>query len=64
MEEYITWHKPLVCDFKIRKVKDTRRKSAPRRKIWKVHEDNVKSDCRSYIKQYIASSQKHASVEG
>ena len=51
MEEYITWHKPLVCDFKIRKVKDTRRKSAPRRKIWKAHEDNVKSDCRSYIKQ-------------
>ena len=34
-----------------------------RRKIWKLHEDSVKSDFRSYINQYRASSQKDASVE-
>ena len=48
-EECITQHKPLVCDFKIRKVKDTRRKSVLTRKTWKLHEDNVKSDFRLCI---------------
>ena len=62
-EECITQHKPLVCDFKLRKVEDTRRKFVPRKKSWKLDEDNTKSDIRSYIK-YIASSQKDASVEG
>ena len=39
--------KPLLCDFKTRKVKDTMIKFVPRRKIWKLHEENVKSDFRS-----------------
>ena len=44
IEEYITQHMSVICDFKIRKVKDIRRKFVPRRKIWKLHEDSVKSD--------------------
>ena len=63
-EECITQHKPLVCDFKLRKVEDTRRKFVPRKKSWNLDEDNTKSDIRSYINKYIASSQKDASVEG
>ena len=51
-------HEPLVCDFKIRKVKETRRK------IWELHEDTVKSDFKLYISEYRPSSQKDASVEG
>ena len=39
--------KPLLCDFKTRKVKDTMIKFVPRRKIWKLHKENVKSDFRS-----------------
>ena len=30
-------HKPMVCDFKIREVKDTRRKFVYSRKIWKLN---------------------------
>ena len=32
----ITQHKPLVCDFNKRKLKDTRKKFVPRRKIRKL----------------------------
>ena len=59
----VTKHQSLVCDFKI-KVKDIRRKFSFRRKIQKLHEDSAKSDFRSYISKYRASSQKDASVEG
>ena len=62
-KECITQHKILVCDFKIRKVKDSKRRFVFRRKIWKLHEDNVHSDFKSYIIKYIASSQKDASDE-
>ena len=54
----------MVRDFKINKVKDTRRKFVPRRKIWNIHEDRVKRDFRSYISKYRASSQKDNSAEG
>ena len=61
--ECITQRKSLVCDFVIRRVKDTRRKSVPRRKTWKLHEGSVKNDFWSYINQYRASSQKDTSAE-
>ena len=32
-EEYITQHKPLVCNFKIKKLKSTRGEFVPRRKV-------------------------------
>ena len=34
-EDFITKHKPLIRDFKIRKVKDTKRKFVSRKKLWK-----------------------------
>ena len=52
-EECITQHKTLLYDFKTRKVKDTRIKFVPRRKIWKLHKDNIKSDFRSYSPQEV-----------
>ena len=64
LEEYITQHKPLVCSFKIRKMKNIRRNFEPSRKIWKLHEDSVKGNFSSYVNKYGASSQKVASVEG
>ena len=54
----ITHVKPLVRDFKFRKVKEK-----VCRKIWKLHEDNVKNNFRSYIKKCRASGQKVASVK-
>ena len=53
----ITQHKTLIYEFKIRKVKSTRRK------IWKLHEDSLKSNFSSCINQYRATSQKDTSVE-
>ena len=35
-DDYLSQSKPLVCEFKIRKVKDPRRKFVPRRMIWKL----------------------------
>ena len=63
-EEFITQYKPLACDFMIRNIKDTSRNNAPRRKIWKLHEDSVKRDFSSCINKYRQSSQEDASVEG
>ena len=57
-EEYITQHKPLVCKTEIRKVKETRRKFTPRKKIWELHEDSGKSHFRSCINKYRANNQK------
>ena len=63
-EECIIQYKSLVCDFKLTKVKNTRRKFVPTRKIWKLHEDSIKSDFRSYINHYRVSDQKDNSVKG
>ena len=63
-EKSITQQKSLVCDFKVRKVKDTRRSVVPRRKICKLYKDNVNSDSRSYINNCSTNSKKDASVEG
>ena len=49
---------------KIRKVNNTRRKFAPRSKLWKLHEGSVKNDLSSCINEYRKSSQKGAFVEG
>ena len=63
-EEYITQHNPLICDFKIRKVKDTRRKFVPKKRIQKLREESVKVEFRWYINKYRANSQKDVSFEG
>ena len=53
----------MLSEFKISKVKDTRRKFAPRKKIQKLNENIVKNDLKSLINKYIAISQIDASVE-
>lgn len=58
-QQFMTQHKIKICHFKKRKVKDTRRNSIPTRKLWKLHEDNIKSDHSLYRK----ISQRDASVE-
>ena len=42
-DECIVQFKPLICHFKIREVKDTRRKYMFWRKVWKLPQDHVKS---------------------
>ena len=63
-EECVTQHKPLLCDFKIRKVKDSKRKTVPRRKIMKLREVNVKSGFSSYVKEFRESTRTDRSLEG
>ena len=40
-EGFVTQHKLLLFDFNMKKVKETRRKFVPRRKIRKLHEGGV-----------------------
>ena len=42
----------MVYDFKIRKVKDTRRK------IWELHENSIRNDFRSYINKKYGNALK------
>ena len=55
IKESILYPKPLVSQFKIRKLEDTRIKLLPRRKIQNLHEEKVKSNlftvssCRFYV---------------
>ena len=55
IKESVLYHKPLVSQFKKRKLEDTRIKLLPRRKIQNLHEETVKrllfnvSSCRFYI---------------
>ena len=58
------WCKLLVCDLKETKLKVNGRKCVPRRKIWKLHEDSVKSGFSSYVNNYREIGQVAASVEG
>lgn len=63
-EATFTQVKPLVSNVKTRKVKDTKRKFLPRRKIKQPHEDNVKSGFKSYINnKYREIGSKDTSVE-
>ena len=58
IEECITQHNPLLCNFNIRKVPDNRGNVAPGRKTWQLHVDNAKSGFSSYIKKCRESNQK------
>ena len=63
-QECLTQHKPFVCDFIIRKVKDTIRKIFPYINYIKLQKDNLKSDSKSYINKYGDNSQEGGFVEG
>ena len=54
---------PFEFDFQTGTVKDTRKTFALGERFWKLNEDCVKNDFRSYINKYRTSSQKDASVE-
>lgn len=41
----------MICDFKIRKVKETKTKFASTIKIYKLHEESARSDFSSYVKK-------------
>ena len=56
-EEFIIQQKPLIFDFKIRKINNTRRKFAFMKKTWKWHEDCGNSNFLSHINKYKESSQ-------
>ena len=53
----MTQHTPLLRDFRIRTLKDKRRRFLPQRKIWKLHKDSLKSDFSSYINSCKVISQ-------
>ena len=63
-EECIAQHKPVICNLKIKKVKSTRRRFVPRRKIWKLHESSVKSDFSLYVREFREGHNTTPSVEG
>lgn len=54
----------MVCDLKIKNVKDSRRKTMPRIKICKLYEDSVIIDFSTYVSKYKDNIQEDISVEG
>ena len=54
----------MVCDLKIKDVKDSRRKTMPRIKICKLYEDNVIIDFSTYVNKYKDNIQEDISIEG
>lgn len=54
----------MVCDLKIKNVKDSRRKTMPRIKICKLYEDSVIIDFSTYVNKYKDNIQEDISVEG
>ena len=54
----------MVCDLKIKDVKDSRRKTMPRIKICKLYEDSVIIDFSTYVNKYKDNIQEDISVEG
>ena len=54
----------IVSWFKIRKVKDSRRKFSPRRNLFKLHEGIGNKDFSSYTNKHRESYHEYAFVEG
>lgn len=54
----------MVCDLKIKDVKDSRRKTMPRIKICKLYEDSVIIDFSAYVNKYKDNIQEDISIEG
>ena len=54
----------MVCDLKIKNVKDSRRKTMPWIKICKLYEDSVIIDFSTYVNKYKDNIQEDISVEG
>ena len=59
----ITVDNPLLCDFKLIKVKETRRKFLSKINICKQHEDSVNNNSSSYVSKSIEWLE-NAFVEG
>lgn len=55
-------HERIMCDFKIKKVKETKIKFASRIKIYKLHEESVRSDFSSNVKDFKKSTEANKSV--
>ena len=62
--ECIIQHWPLICDFNIRNVKDTKRKFTCKSNIWKLYEGSIRSDLSFYIKEFKENVKADATVEG
>ena len=52
-EEIVTQHKPVVCDFKVKKVHEVKRKFIPRRKIWRLNEEQVNCEFRDQVNELV-----------
>ena len=64
IEECIAQHRPMKCNFKKSKRHQEKVKKDTWKKIWKLHEDSVKSEFNSYSNNYRNVRHGDASVEG
>ncbi|KAK3893379.1 hypothetical protein Pcinc_002812 [Petrolisthes cinctipes] len=60
-EEIVTQHKPVVCDFKVKKVCQVKRKFIPRRKIWRLNEEQVKREFKDQVDELLGTNPRTAS---
>ena len=64
-EECITQHKPVVCVFKIRKLKSSKRKFIPKRKVWKLGNSGVVDSFIDHMQTALGQKDRSdLSVEG
>ena len=55
-EEVATKHKPVVCDFKLKKNHEVKRKFIPSRKIWRLNEAQVNCGFRYLVNELVGTS--------
>ena len=60
-EEIVTQHKPVVCDFKVKKVHEVKRKFIPRRKIWRLNEEQVNREFRDQVNELLGTNPRSTS---
>ena len=55
-EKFVTQHKPVICDFRIKKVYKVKRKYTPRRKVWRPDDAQVKQDFEDQVSEIVGAS--------
>ena len=58
-EEVVTQHKPVICNLQVTKPREIKRKFAPKRKVWKLNESEVRTSFKEQVEMLI-SEQSHS----
>ena len=57
-EDIVIQHKQVVCDFKLKKVREVKRKFIPRRKIWILNNKQVNCEFGGQVNERVGTNTK------